>query len=89
MSAAERSEISSRASKVKFAKGYSQVGKNNPNADPTIYTLQHEDGRIFTGTRYDFITANPIGQGNLSSMLTGNRTSQNRIIRQVKGWRLI
>ena len=82
---AERSEIAKLATKKRRA----PAGKDNPRYINTIYTLYHDDGRIFTGTQYEFYTTHPgIHAGSLSCMLRGVKSCQGYNVNHVKGWRI-
>jgi hypothetical protein len=57
-------------------------GENNPMYDSRVFIFRHDDGSFFTGTQHQLIKAKSIPQGNVSSMVRGNRNS-------VAGWRII
>lgn len=67
--------------KMRLAKIGKAVGRDSPSYDHTVRTWQHNDGREFTGTRAEIITAFSLGDSCVSSVI-------NRRQKTVKGWRL-
>jgi len=58
-------------------------GENNHNFDSTIYHLVHKTGKMFTGTRREFLKANKtISDSGLSLMISGRSLT-------VMGWKPI
>jgi hypothetical protein len=53
----------------------------NPNFDHMVYNFIHNDGTMFTGTKFDFRSQFNLDTGNLSRMMS-------RITNSTKGWRL-
>lgn len=73
----------SEASRVKMsvAKIGKATGRNSPSYDHTIRVWNNSDGRVFSGTRADFIATHNLADGCVSAAISGKRKS-------VKGWKL-
>lgn len=68
--------------KIRMAKGWTLVG-TDPNSilgrDPAMREFTHKDGRKWSGTRRDFVSAFSLDDGSVSKLLAGK-------LRTVGGW---
>lgn len=71
--------------KIRIAKGWHLEGTDLRlirNRNPIVYRFYHADGRVFSGTCYEFRTSIPgIDSGSLSKMIAGK-------LKTIKGWRV-
>jgi group I intron endonuclease len=78
----EKKAAALKESRRQSSLGKNNAGHNNPRTDPTLFTFNHNDGRSFTGTRYDFRITYDLHKNSVDDLVK-SRVNTNR------GWYLV